>query len=161
MVMVRHDADSRARIARLEASRERGLWVAFTPTVIQGGAAETLDAASWGYYHYSQGVMRVEVFAKLDTAGTANNPILITGWPTAYNVAGGTGRAWRMAIGVFRLLDKSADDTFTGIATAYLDSIAGESDNLGGQVAFGQTGSLAAITLAIDDEITLSASWRV
>ena len=158
MVTARHEQNVRERMSALEASRERGLWTAFTPVVVQGGAAETLDTASFAYYHYSQGVMRIEVYIKLDSAGVANTRIDITGWPVAYNVA---GRAQRLVLGSFRVHDFSADDAFIGAAVCYGDAIAGESDNLGGQVCFGQTGSAFALALAVDDEISVSASWRV
>jgi hypothetical protein len=157
-VLARHDQDYGERIAALEASRERGLWVEFTPNVHQGSYLAKA-ANTFAYYHYSQGVMRVEIFAQLNAAGTANNVIRVSGWPVAYNIA---SSGERFPVGVFQLYDANTNLSYDGHAVTYYDDLAGFSFTATvGRLLYGQTNSGAAVTLAADDEIAISASWRV
>ena len=133
-------------------------WIEFTPNVYQG-AYLAKTASTFAYYKYTPGEMRVEIFCKLNAAGTANSPIRISGWPAAYHAA---SRAQRFPLGEFLLHDASANLSYDGQAVTYFDDIAGFSYSAtAGRLLHGQTGSGAAVTLAVNDEIAISAAWRV
>jgi len=68
----------------------------------------------------------------------------------------------RTGFGSFRLLDSSLDDTVLCIAAANSGNLSGsETTATAGQPRLGQTGTSFALALAVDDEICISAAWRV
>lgn len=137
-------------------------WTEFTPNIMQGGGYLAKDAATFAYYYALGGIMHVEIFIRLDAAGTANNPIRVNGWPTQFNIA---SRAVRFPTNgqflVFDASDGAGGKDYVGAPVTYYDDLAGFSwTGTSGRLLYGQTNSGAAITLAIDDEVAISASWR-
>ena len=159
-LMARHDQDYGERIARLEASRERGAWVAFTPTLKQGTTTFVLAAASYGWYHYAAGVLEIDAYCKVSSGtGQAGQAVHLGGWPTDYLVAGRSGR--RAAGGSFRA-QRSGARAAVGHPVTFFDDLAGEGDTSAkaGDECYGETNSGWAYQAAANDEFSVYAIFR-